>query len=61
MEQEACESEHVADCAGVAISGLMGLADLLERGEDKRTADALRTLTLELDQQVGHLLALVPT
>ena len=56
-----CEVEQLAQCTGVAISGLLGLADLMEQGGERRTADAVRVLTLELDQQVGNLLTLVPT
>jgi len=61
MEHGACEREQIVHCIGMATSGLLGMADLMERGGDRRSADMVRVLILELDHQVGNLLAQMPT
>lgn len=48
------EAREALDCAGRAIEGLMGLADLMEADPDqRRLAAALRSLAHEADESLG--------
>ena len=38
--------------------GLLGVADLIDRGEDERVASLLRILALESDEQLGRLMSM---
>ena len=48
------QAREALDCAGRAIEGLMGIADLMEADPNqRRIAAALRSLAHEVDESVG--------
>lgn len=55
------ETTDAIHCINRALAGLQGVADLMERGGDARTAAVVRVLVLEVDQHVGSLAPPPPT
>lgn len=41
-----------------ALSGLLGVADLMERAGEQRTASAMRIMVFEIEEHVGTLYAM---
>jgi hypothetical protein len=60
MHNQHREITDAIHCINRALAGLQGVADLMERGGDTRTAAVVRVL-LEVDQHVGSLAPPPPT
>ena len=57
MENHECMRAVLEELARLN-HGLLGVADLMERGDFERVGSLLRLLALETDQHLGHLMDL---
>ena len=57
MHREECMRAALEELARLN-HGLLGVADLIDRGEHERVASLLRILALESDQHLGRLMSM---
>lgn len=57
MDRELCMRAALEELARLN-HGLLGVADLIDQGEQERVACLLRILAMESDEQLGRLMSL---